>query len=237
MRLTWLVSIPLLLGCSDRDLGGDGSSSDTEGSAGSTSGETGGGTSSGGGSGGGSGDVCGDYLNDTELVGTTIVIRNDRDVDILLGGPTLCQPESFKIESQANDGQWSGPHCALTCEDAINGACGCTADCPGAPLIRVIPGGSYTAEWAGMLLVPTDLPAACSSQECGTSCSIGRAAATGTYDFTVVLVTDSNCDGGGCTCEPNLDGWCMVAGWPDTPGETFTVAADLPADLVTVAVE
>ncbi len=117
------------------------------------------------------------------------------------------------------------------------GGCGCTTDCPIATMIRLTPGGTYTAEWPGLLLSPAELPAVCSSQDCGTSCSLAHVPVPGPHDFTLGLVEAPDCDTVDCTCVPNADGWCDAGGWGEDTGQAYVVAADLPSDSVTLAVQ
>jgi hypothetical protein len=209
------------------------------------------GLDSGEGSGEGSGDAtssstsggpdCDALANDDGFTPVSFVLENTRTEPIYLVGPNACQPEYLHITSlvEGMPGEWIGPHCALTCEDAMEGVCGCTADCPLVQTIRIEPGGRYTVEWNGMVLAPAPLPAECVAGDCaGDTCSIARrAVAGGPYQLVLGLVDVPLCiDDPACACTPSQDGWCALESYGD-------VATELPsfelvlADGVVVAIE
>lgn len=163
----------------------------------------------------GSGAVCEGFADDPAPPTYSISIQNGGTEALLLGGPTSCQPSYFAITSGSPEvaGSWTGPHCALTCEDSIAGVCGCTADCPLVQAVRLEPGGVYVLEWDGRVLVPAELPAACATADCGTSCNVLREVPEGVpHTLTVGTIDPAMCPPEGCACTANADGWCLVDG-------------------------
>lgn len=177
-------------------------------------------------------DACAALMNDALGDPIPLTVFNAREVPIFLTSAVSCQPEYFEIVSKVEGmpGQWSGPHCSFTCEDVMAGACGCTADCPVAPTIRIEPGGAYELSWSGAVLRETALPTECASQDClADTCRVARAAAPGgLYEATLALVESPQCGDTECTCTPNADGWCQLESWGEVPSETPTFEFPAP---------
>ena len=234
MRLSCLLlSLSIApFGCADRSSGGGSGGGTGSSSDGGSESQTGG-TSSGG-------DVCDDYANDPPVAGPpTVTIRNTGSEAIVLGSPTSCQPSLVAVESGVDSvpGVWYGPHCAFTCEEVMEGGCGCTADCPVATAVRIDPGASYTTtDWPGMFMVEAELPGECVNGDCGTSCNVLRQAPAGQHELTVGLVNAELCGDTACECMVNAEGWCELGGFFDltTP---YTASIDyVPGQDVVFAV-
>jgi hypothetical protein len=168
----------------------------------------GGGSGVGGASAGGTGgDTCEAFTADPAPANpVTITVRNDRDVSIVLGGPVDCDSTQIAVDSldDANPGAWSGSHCLVGCQIALDGGGGCTADCPSAAPLLIAPGEAGTIEWPGLLARTVELPEQCCTDEnyCPAEFPLIVAAEPGMFRAAIALTELSDEQATACQADP-----------------------------------
>lgn len=242
-------SILLIVALSSFACGGstDADTNSTGGAAGSGGGGTGGGgaggTSGSGGDGGGGmggggmggvagagGSACGDFL-DQSGTPVSVKITNKTSAPVFMGGSNGCGPiEVFSITDASGKtvAQMAGG-CGHTCEALREHGNYCSGACMVPPLVRINPGGSYLAQWAGTVFEPAPMPSECYKDQNGVmdSCYRELAAPAGGYGFAASAATQATCNGGSCDCPPDASGSCQITGGGTLGGSTLSASAKL----------
>ncbi len=160
-------------------------------------------------------DVCDDYAAHEPGADIEVgFINNRNEAVIVLGGPA-CEPGYFSLQGQPGGRSAHWPYqCGLDppiCDELLAGDDGgCLLNCPVPAPIRIEPGGRFSASWAPLLAITTELPAGCAAEVMqAVSCTAGRRPTAAAYTLESFYVLASDCTGA-CSCEPGPDGWCTL---------------------------
>lgn len=124
--------------------------------------------------------------------------------------------------------------CDFPCSAFENEQCaaGCSDGGPPPEPIFVAPGGAYTIEWSGQHFAPIEVPDRCLPRACadGLTCDRWRDATFQSgFEARARVSTAILCEGMGCTCTPNADGWCQLG--PDPIGAALDMPMTIATDL------
>ncbi|MEM6790404.1 MAG: hypothetical protein AAF715_22980 [Myxococcota bacterium] len=187
---------------------------------------------------GGEATQCALY-EDQSRDGAAFLVTNDTTETVYLASNN-CAFEIFPTIDR--DGAIVGSRgvgCGQTCEDLqTEGLFDCAAACAAPTVIAVVPGGSYPLSWSGIFVEDQPMPRACYAVDVLDTCAQRVAAPDGDYTASISVYAELPCAGdpecGACT--PNEDGYCVVDGFFDVPGEARTARAafSLPAPNVVI---
>ncbi len=153
---------------------------------------------------------CEDFNNDVPAFDVAIVLRNSRDSEIfLVAGP--CGQLPFEALDPVSMNVSSSEMCLEhPCVDQF-----CPQSCAPISPFLIAPGGvGPPMVWDGRLLVPEEMPLACTGLGNGqetVKCESLKVPAPGDIAISVFFASAvTGCDPEPCNCAPNDDGWCQI---------------------------
>ncbi|MCB9712713.1 MAG: hypothetical protein H6712_02570 [Myxococcales bacterium] len=155
---------------------------------------------------------CQYLVSEGEIAPVTIRIVNEGDEVLYLTGPGSCIRTHFALRD-ADDRPFPAPECVSACEDALEGNCGCLANCPLVGTIALHPGGAFEAPWDGYTVSTQEASPECAG-DCAGECGLRGPPTAGPMSVLLAVASTLDC-GDDCDCEPNAEGYCIVPGYPE----------------------
>ena len=153
---------------------------------------------------------CDSFGSDAPVSGVAIALRNSRDSEIFLVAGS-CGQLPFKVLDPISMNFSTNEMCLKNpCVDEF-----CPQSCVPISPFLIAPGGiGPSMVWDGRLLIPEEMPLACTEQGNGqelVQCESLKVPAPGALAVSVFFTSELvGCEPEQCKCTPNDDGWCQV---------------------------
>ena len=187
-----------------------------------------GGSAGGGGSAGAA--ACGELVKNETGSPVDVRLVNHTSADIFVhggsGGAACGGLRPFIVKDQNGDEVALRPpgSCEATCE---SGSCICTITytCLPTPIVRIVPEGSVTMKWNGLVVESRDVPTSCvGSADCKSSGETTTCSALIAPEVALSFIGSAwpavTCGTGTCsTCTPDAKGSCQVDEFSNVSGD------------------